>query len=349
MEKLFFKISKLLMLIGATFAFIFLIIGSIYAIKLYIISEDKYVEKNIYNAKHPTVTFDTYKNMYENKISQQKKIKKEIESYVLNVIQKGSKGHGYPMGNMPPNLIKDKSAKKDIASFVANKLKGAVPRDFGVCATCHGEDGEGLNGMAPSLTILPIYNGLIKPKNDIKQNMPQSKNIKSRKRHKDRLKKYSAKITSIINKYALIVGQDGTTVDIVYDFLKRLRTKYDIDTFSIFKTQLRNNLNKLLNYGKNLSKDNNAINWKDFVEWFIDNFDQQLQKEQNKYQLSLEKYHHLKNAKLSKAMEAQLELYQVGIALGIALVIFVLLTMILVLFQIEINTRPKEINREIKE
>ena len=34
---------------------------------------------------------------------------------------------------------------------VAGGLKGEKPAAFSACASCHGEDGKGMNGMAPNL------------------------------------------------------------------------------------------------------------------------------------------------------------------------------------------------------
>ena len=58
MEKLFFSITRWLMLIGATMAFVFLIGGGIYAFKLYKTSRDtQTINGNIYQAKEPEVSF----------------------------------------------------------------------------------------------------------------------------------------------------------------------------------------------------------------------------------------------------------------------------------------------------
>ena len=70
---------------------------------------------------------------------------------VLDVIKKGSKGLGYPMGEMPGGLLSGDAAKR-VASYVANGMKGAQPAEFAACAGCHGADGKGMGGMAPDLT-----------------------------------------------------------------------------------------------------------------------------------------------------------------------------------------------------
>ena len=340
------------MLIGATLAFVFLIAGSIYAVKLYITSQDTYVKKDVYNTKDPSVSFDSFKSMHEDEISSKNRKIAEIEAYVLQTIQKGSSGHGYSLGSMPQGLIKDKNAK-EVASFIANKLKGNKPQAFGACVACHGNDGKGLNGQSPSLLTLPIYNGLVGLKKDNEQKIAPSESTTSQKHYSDPLKNYSAKLASIVNQYALTVGQDGTTVDDMHKDIKSLSINYNSDTFSLLQTQLSENLKNLLIYGKNLAKNKkklaDAIKWQDVIKWVVDNFDRQLKEEDAKYQDSLDRYHRLKNGKLSKAQSAKMELYQVATALGVALIVFILLTMILVLFQIEINTRPQEEDIEVKE
>ena len=79
---------------------------------------------------------------------------------VLYVIEKGSAGLGnpdgqlgYPLGMMPPGLLSGEDARA-VAEYVANGFSG---NDKGAelyqtaCASCHGPDGTGMNGMAPNL------------------------------------------------------------------------------------------------------------------------------------------------------------------------------------------------------
>lgn len=79
-------------------------------------------------------------------------------------IKNGAKGLGFPMGEMPAGLADEATAKK-IATFVMAELSEAkMPADAAVvaegkaafaaaCASCHGEDGKGMNGMSPNLSI----------------------------------------------------------------------------------------------------------------------------------------------------------------------------------------------------
>lgn len=69
---------------------------------------------------------------------------------VLHVINNGQNQLGYPMGAMPPGMASGKDAE-DIAAYVAGGMKGEQPASFAACASCHGADGKGNNGMAPNL------------------------------------------------------------------------------------------------------------------------------------------------------------------------------------------------------
>ncbi|NOZ90859.1 MAG: c-type cytochrome [Epsilonproteobacteria bacterium] len=73
------------------------------------------------------------------------------EEQVLYIIEHGQNSLGYAMGAMPPNMASGDDAKA-IAKYVAGGLKGEAPAAFSACASCHGPDGKGMNGMAPNLT-----------------------------------------------------------------------------------------------------------------------------------------------------------------------------------------------------
>jgi len=70
---------------------------------------------------------------------------------VLDVIAKGSNQLGYPMGAMPPMMATGADAEA-IATYIAGGMKGEQPAAFAACASCHGADGKGMDGMAPNLT-----------------------------------------------------------------------------------------------------------------------------------------------------------------------------------------------------
>ena len=69
---------------------------------------------------------------------------------ILHVINNGQNQLGYPMGAMPPGMASGEAAEK-IATWIASGAKGTPPAEFAVCASCHGADGKGNNGMAPNI------------------------------------------------------------------------------------------------------------------------------------------------------------------------------------------------------
>jgi len=72
------------------------------------------------------------------------------KAQVLDVINNGSNQMGYAMGMMPPGMAAGADAEA-IAGYIAGGMKGEKPAAFAACASCHGEDGKGNNGMAPNL------------------------------------------------------------------------------------------------------------------------------------------------------------------------------------------------------
>jgi len=72
------------------------------------------------------------------------------KAQILAVINDGSNQLGYPMGAMPPGMASG-AAAETIATWIAGGMKGEQPAEFAACASCHGTDGKGMNGMAPNL------------------------------------------------------------------------------------------------------------------------------------------------------------------------------------------------------
>ena len=340
MEKLFFSITRWLMLIGATISFVFLIGGGIYAFNLYKISQDTQVNGSTYNIKEPNISFDRFKKQHQEEIALKEKQRLKIEEYVIKTIKNGSSGHGFGLGNMPKNIIKGQDVQV-VAKYVANGLKGKQPNAFGACIACHGEDETAYN-EAPSLLKLPIYHGLVaKEKNGISYAPAEKQN--DVQQFTTPLEQYSAKLAKYINKYAIEVGQTGVTVKEIFDFIKNKQHKYNNKLFESFKQQLEEALKSLIPYSKDLKQNHknleDAIKWDKFIEWFEKDFDMQIKEENLKYQNSLDKLEREKNQKISQATQAEVKLIQLLTALGTALIVFILLTMILVLFKIEVNTR----------
>jgi cytochrome c oxidase cbb3-type subunit 3 len=73
------------------------------------------------------------------------------EEQVLDVINNGQSKLNYPMGAMPGGMASGDAANK-IAKWIADGSKGTPPSEFAACASCHGQDGKGMNGMSPDLT-----------------------------------------------------------------------------------------------------------------------------------------------------------------------------------------------------
>ncbi len=85
------------------------------------------------------------------------------EQAIYEVILKGSKGMNYTAGEMPAGLANESDAKA-IAAFVAKELsaiksssnEGLIASGkeafANACASCHGEDGKGMDGFAPDLS-----------------------------------------------------------------------------------------------------------------------------------------------------------------------------------------------------
>ena len=77
-----------------------------------------------------------------------KRISKES---VLEVINNGASNFKsvYP-GGMPAGMASGADAH-EIASYVAGGLKGTAPASFAACSSCHGENGEGMDYVAPNI------------------------------------------------------------------------------------------------------------------------------------------------------------------------------------------------------
>ena len=77
-----------------------------------------------------------------------KRISKES---VLDVINNGANNFktDFP-GGMPAGMASGQDAI-DIAEYVAGGLKGDAPASFTACSSCHGENGEGMDYVAPNI------------------------------------------------------------------------------------------------------------------------------------------------------------------------------------------------------
>ena len=78
------------------------------------------------------------------------KTRRLTKEQVLDVINNGQNKLGYAMGEMPAGLVTGKDAD-EIAAYVSGGMQGTKPTAFAACSSCHGEDGKGQFGTAPSL------------------------------------------------------------------------------------------------------------------------------------------------------------------------------------------------------
>jgi len=79
--------------------------------------------------------------------------KVSLKDQISNLIKNGSSGLGCPMGNMPGGMAADKNIEA-LSIYLANGLEGERPEAFKNCIACHGEDGEGHNGMSSDISSL---------------------------------------------------------------------------------------------------------------------------------------------------------------------------------------------------
>ncbi len=72
---------------------------------------------------------------------------------VLEVIEKGANNFktDYPSG-MPGGMALGEDAQ-EIATYIANSMKGTKPAMWAICSGCHGENGEGIAFVAPNLKV----------------------------------------------------------------------------------------------------------------------------------------------------------------------------------------------------
>ncbi|MEA3512232.1 MAG: c-type cytochrome [Campylobacterota bacterium] len=70
---------------------------------------------------------------------------------VLDTINNGANNFKsvYP-GGMPAGMASGEDAK-EIARYVAGGLKGTAPASWAACSSCHGEDGMGMDFVAPNI------------------------------------------------------------------------------------------------------------------------------------------------------------------------------------------------------
>ncbi|PSM51638.1 putative cytochrome c [Campylobacter blaseri] len=85
------------------------------------------------------------------------------EDGVIDTIANGSKGLKYTIKEMPSNMASDKNLQavaaymaKDISSIKTTSNENLIAQgkeSWGICASCHGDDGKGMGEIAPDLTL----------------------------------------------------------------------------------------------------------------------------------------------------------------------------------------------------
>ncbi|MDR2790194.1 MAG: c-type cytochrome [Campylobacteraceae bacterium] len=85
------------------------------------------------------------------------------EAAAVNSVVQGSKGMNYPLGEMAPmlgGLVEDEATVKLAAAYLIKYISGtqdpsnADEKEYNawlICASCHGEDGAGMDAAAPNL------------------------------------------------------------------------------------------------------------------------------------------------------------------------------------------------------
>jgi CHASE3 domain sensor protein/mono/diheme cytochrome c family protein len=355
MEKFFFSVVRWLMFILAIVAFLLMVGGSIYAVKLYIQSKDTLVQEVQYEQQMPQIDFDNLQKDLEREALQKKQEVVKIRSYVINVINNGSNNHGYSMGNMPGKTISGEDIPT-VADYVAKGLVAEQPQAFSACTSCHGFDGKGNYGASPNLADLPIFHN---QREVVSNNAPAPKqeivDTSTQKEEKSDFEKMLDSITSNINIYAGTVGQDGVAREFLQTLIEGEIAPYGQEQQSSYLSQLITMTQKLVEYGKNYEEakktsektELEAIKWRSVIERFTVQFHQTILEESNKIKQAEQEYARQLAYKESSAIEAQLKLITVLGVVGAALLSFILLTMMLVLIKIEKNTRYLERGNEI--
>jgi cytochrome c553 len=351
-EKFYIFLTRWFTLIATTIAFLTVILGSLYALKLYYQSQDTAVQAEPYRKQLPQIEFDAVKKIEEAKLQEFAKVR----DYVVGGIDKGSRGHGYAIAEMPAGLVKDRNQTYALANYVAGGMTKNPPAAFSTCAKCHGQDGQGMRGQAPDLTVLPIYHGMrqrvITPRQALEENRSALKERTPAKPPKSDREKQIDRIGSHLNRYAMYVEQPGISREDLDRLLTVLADGLSEEETELYLHQLEVATKRLLEYGKGYPiHDPTAlppIDWREFLDDFTRSFKGFLEEERQKARAQEERLRQEILAKEMRALQARSQLSQLGIVIGIAILIFLVLTIVLVLLKIERNTRRgKERQAEI--
>jgi cytochrome c oxidase cbb3-type subunit 3 len=82
---------------------------------------------------------------------------------ILDIIANGQNElHAFP-GGMPGGMAQGATAE-EIATYMAGGFKGTAPASYGVCAGCHGANGEGVANVGPRINGYDVMHTLAKGK-----------------------------------------------------------------------------------------------------------------------------------------------------------------------------------------
>lgn len=78
--------------------------------------------------------------------------KRMSKDQIVYVIKNGANNltEAFP-GGMPPMMLQDEKEISDVAEYIANGFKGKAPAAYATCATCHGDNGEGMPFVGPNI------------------------------------------------------------------------------------------------------------------------------------------------------------------------------------------------------
>ncbi|MDX4037270.1 cytochrome C oxidase subunit III [Aliarcobacter skirrowii] len=78
--------------------------------------------------------------------------KRMSKDQIVYVIKNGANNltEAFP-GGMPPMMLQDEKEISDVAEYIANGFKGEAPAAYATCATCHGDNGEGMPFVGPNI------------------------------------------------------------------------------------------------------------------------------------------------------------------------------------------------------
>lgn len=77
-----------------------------------------------------------------------KEIKESIKKIIIN--GKNENTIDYPAG-MPGGWITENKDIEEVSNYLLNGMEGKAPLSYSVCSACHGEDGKGLDYVAPNI------------------------------------------------------------------------------------------------------------------------------------------------------------------------------------------------------